>query len=159
APILAHDYWYSVRETTARPYQISRALDALGSIVNLMRRKTLRERLYSGEDPAGNEITVKIAAAFAAEAKAEDTRPLILLIPMPDHLEGKKLYVAEDSLPLVRDLRKAGLDVLDLGPHLASASASTPIDQLYLPSGHLTPLGNKILAEGIEKRLAPYLVR
>jgi hypothetical protein len=159
ASILKDDYWYDPRETTRKAYQHVRVLQALGSIVDLMRRKSMRDRLYSGEDPAGDAITVRIAEAFAAEAKAKNTLPLVLLIPMRDHLEGKKLYVAENSLPLVRDLRKAGLDVLDMGPPIAKASEVHGMSALYLPSGHLTPLGNRVLAEQIEKALRRYLDR
>jgi hypothetical protein len=160
SPLLKSDYWYSERETTPKAYQHSRALRTLGSILNLLRRKTMRANLYSGTDPAGDEITVKIAETFAKEAKEAKEKgslPLVLLIPMRDHLEGDRLYAKDGSLPLVAALKKAGLEVLDLSAVIAEAGEKEGMGKIYLKSGHLTPRGNRVLAEGIAKKLEPYV--
>jgi hypothetical protein len=157
SPLLAREYWYDARETTPKAYRASRVLSIVASMIDLMRRRSLREALYSGEIPAGDEITVRIAEAFANEAKEKGSRPLVLLIPMREHIGDKKLYAAENSLPLVRDLRRAGLEVLDMGPPLAKAGDERGLSQIYLSTGHLSPLGNRILAEALEAELRPHL--
>ncbi len=150
-PLFARDRWYLPSETTPRAYQRLRVARVAASLWNFRARREERRRLYSDADPAGNDLTVAIAKQFSAEAFAAGSRPLILIMPMRDLLEE---YSAEGSLPLVRKLRAAGLDVLDPTAAMAEALHDSAAPEIYLAGGHFSPRGNLLLAEFLAAKLA-----
>ena len=85
-PLVALDRWYDPDETGPRRLHALRSVRIAESLLALSRRKRLRARLYSGEDPSAIELTVAIAQRFAREVAEQGGTPLVLLIPMRDLL-------------------------------------------------------------------------
>src|SRR6185436_1378788 len=66
-PIVARDFWFREDEARAKPFESVRVLRFAESVLSMYERKRERQRLYTGADPAGIEITVAIAQQFARE--------------------------------------------------------------------------------------------
>jgi len=148
-PLLSNDYWYRPEETRPRWYQELRVLQLAESLWTAFERKRERERLYSGDDPAGIELTVAIARQFAREVRECGSTPLVLMIPMREQLAQQ---LEGEPVPLVQSLRREGLDVLDMGPPMARASRARG-ERLYTASGHQSAEGNQVFAELLGKEL------
>ncbi|HTF90324.1 MAG TPA: GDSL-type esterase/lipase family protein [Planctomycetota bacterium] len=155
APILKDDAWYSREETMWKPYQHLRSLRCLETLWNLKSRRDRRQRMYDGRDPSAIDITVAIAERFREEVRASGATPMILLIPMRDL---RDLHREENGFPLVRALRAKQLDVIDLGPPIVQAMDSGT-ENLFLPSGHMTPAGNHLLAQELDRALEPWIAK
>lgn len=155
-PIAANDYWLIPRDVTVHAYQRLRVARVAETLVSLYRRRALRQALYAGSDPRGIEITVAIAEWFGREVAATGAIPQIVLIPMRELLDT---YPDENSFPLVRALRAAGIEPIDLGPPMAQVVRERGAACCYSADGHLTPEGNDLVARWLAERLAPQLER
>ena len=51
--------------------------------------------------------------------------------------------------PLLADLKERNIPVLDLAPHLEEATRSEGIEPLFMPGGHYSRLGNKVVADAL----------
>jgi hypothetical protein len=151
---LRHDYWAIPHDLEPRPWHRLRVARVMATVASLYRRRALRDRLYTGDDPSGIELTAAIADAFRADAEGRGVTPVILLLPMADLVER---YAEEDAFPLARALRRGGLDVIDLGPPMARAQRNDGASCCYLADGHLSKEGNRRVAEWLLERLAPRL--
>lgn len=155
-PITADDYWMIPRDVTPHAYQRLRVARVAGTLVSLYQRRALRQALYAGRDPRGIEITVAIAAWFEREVAATGAIPQVVLIPMRELLD---VYPDENSFPLARALRAAGIEPIDLGPPMAQVVRERGVACCYAADGHLTPEGNDLIAHWLAERLAPQLER
>ena len=153
-PLIGHDYWAIPRDFEPRAWHRLRTARVAATVASLYRRRAMRDRLYAGLDPRGNEVTAAIAAAFHRDAERSGVVPVVMIIPMVDLLSR---YPDEGDLPLVKALRARGLDVIDLGPPMARAVRDEGRGCCYLDSGHLTPAGNRRLAGWLLERIAPRL--
>jgi hypothetical protein len=155
--LLELERWFDPSLTRDRAIYQSRLVRALLSLSFQQRRAAERERCYSGADPAAIQLTAAIAARFQAEVRAKQQIALVLVIPMREHVPT---HVEQGSTALVRALREAEVDVLDLFPAFAAAPE---LDELFLPSGHLSPAGHTLVArflgDELERRLDAALVR
>ena len=142
ADVMQHDVWRIGDETEWRFHYHSRLARLAASALATWHRRDLRNALYSGEDPRGNEVTVAICRQFVAEARDRGTRPVVVIIPMRDLLAE---YPGGDRpLPLVRMLRESGIETWDLSPTFAAAP---DLDGLNPPKRHMTGKGNRLIAE------------
>jgi len=95
------------------------------------------------------EAMVAALHGFAAEARENDLRLLIAILP-----DGDQIGVASPDLHPQRVLRdlcaEAGLDCLDLQPALDAAAASAP---LYFDGAHPNAAGQQVIARAIVERL------
>jgi hypothetical protein len=146
--LLRHEYWAIPGEGEARAWHRSRVARVAATIASLRRRKAMREALYSGEDPAGIDLTVAIADAFVGHARGAGATPMVAIFPMADLLDGN------GSRPLVKALAARGLDPVDLGPAMAAAVAAGGQARFFQPDGHLTADGNEVVARALAARLA-----
>lgn len=146
-----HDYWYFPREWKDRFYYSSRLLQTVSGIYTTVSRKRARDRLYADADPAGNDLTVAIARRFCDEAKAAGATPFVVIFPMRDLLPA---YPGPGSLPLTAKLDAAGVPALDLFPVFAKALNEETDGELFLPSGHLSEAGNRLVAGELHRHLA-----
>ncbi len=153
-PLLAHEHWLSRDVVTPRPFQRLRLARIAATLLSVYQRRAQRERLYSGEDPSGIEITVAIAEQWRREVAVTGAVPLVLLIPMRELLDT---YPDEDSLPLARALRSAGIELIDLGPPMARAVREHGMACCFQADGHLSREGNDRVAHWLAERLAPRL--
>lgn len=149
-----YENWIEAADVATAAWQRSRVATVAATLVRTYERRAMRERLYSGEDPRGNALTVAIASQWSREVAATGARPQVILIPMRELLET---YPDDDSLPLARDLRKAGLDPIDLGPLFTREVRARGAECCFRPDGHLTPEGNALVARWLLERLAPEL--
>jgi hypothetical protein len=159
ATILQDDVWFDRREASPQWYQSIRIVQAAMSVYRGWVRHARRDRIMAGEDPEGLEVTRAIALQFVQDARRGGALPLVVLIPMREQLEGSRRYVTENAMPLVRRLREDGVQVIDMGPAMARAGVAQGIDRLFLPSSHMTPTGNRIFAEELDRQLQPVLRR
>lgn len=140
--LMQHDVWRRGDETEWHFYYHSRLLRLAASALATWNRRSLRSSMYSGEDARGNDVTLAICRQFVAEARDRGMRPIVVLIPMRDLL-GE--YPGGDRpLPLVRSLRESGIETWDLSPAFAGAA---DLDALNPPKRHMTPRGNRLIAE------------
>ncbi|HXB57369.1 MAG TPA: hypothetical protein VN461_21590 [Vicinamibacteria bacterium] len=154
SPLLRHDYWAIPNDLELHSWQHLRVARAFATVANLYRRRELRQRLYAGTDPAGIEVTVAIAEAFARDVRRKGAVPVVVLIPMLDLLQR---YAEENSLPLAQALRARKLDVIDLGPPMARLVHERGPSSCFAADSHLSPEGNRWLAGWLLDRLAPWL--
>jgi len=147
AALLRDEQWAIAGEQDARPWHLSRLARAAATGASLRRRRAMRERLYSGEDPAGIQLTAAIAAAFRDHAGRAGAVPLVVILPMADLLDR------DGSRPLAEALRARGLDPIDLAPGMARAVAAGGRGRFYQPDGHLTADGNALVAGALAARL------
>lgn len=148
---IEHERWFEPAIQTRRLSDTSRTLRLLRALFYWKERKEARERLYSGEDPEGIAVTVAIARMFAAEVKETGAVPLVVVMPMRDYLED---WPEEWDLPLAVELKKAGLNVINLFP---TARLAQQKGTVFLPSGHLTPEGHAAMARELAGRLPAFL--
>ena len=153
-PILADERWYDPADSSPSPLQALRTVRVAQSLLALYERKQARDRLYSGEDPAGIETTVAIARQFAREVRAAGATPLILLIPMRDLLAQ---HTGGPVFPLVAALRAAGLDVLDLGPTFGRRVLELGDERMFVQQRHYSGEANRLLAAELELQLRPWI--
>jgi lysophospholipase L1-like esterase len=145
---LEHERWLDPDEQAPRLWHLSRVLRLAASLQGLLARREARERLYHGQDPAGNDVTVAIAERFAEEVRASGATPLILILPMRDLLDR----YGEEPLPLVDDLRAVGLDVVDMFPAFSEAPAEGR-GAWFQDDGHLSVFGNRVVAYALADAL------
>jgi hypothetical protein len=156
SPWLREEHWLFAYETVRAPWHRSRLLRLGASLCNYHLRREMRQRIYDGEDAEALELAVAIAAAFDEEVRAAGSVPLVLIFPMKDLLAD---YGGERVLPLTRELRAHGLDVIDLAPVFARASAadgSAAYFQSGRAVGHLTEAGNALVARSLHEALEPW---
>lgn len=144
----AGERWYSTADATPRWYDAFRSLRAVRSLAVAARRKAERDAIYWSADDPAIELTVRIVATFAQEARAAGSEPWVVFFPMDALLDE----VAErGTLPIVARVADLGVAVLDLAPQFA---ASPQRDSLFTPRGHLTGAGNRLVAEALAMRFA-----
>ena len=126
--LLRHDYWAIPGDLEPRPWQRLRVARVAATVASLYRRRELRERLYTGSDARGIELTVAIADAFRRDAEKSGACPWSCCSPMLDLLSR---YPDEDALPLVRALRaRPGRDRPG-PPHGACRTRGGPVVLLH----------------------------
>lgn len=155
APVLAFDYWYREDEQLFPFYYHLHTLRAALSVHRAYQRRETRQRLYFERDGEALKLAVAIAEAFRDEAQALGARAYVALIPMRELVHEQ----ASGAFPLAELLRLRGIEVLDFAPAFASRTSEAGSGSLYLPDGHLTALGNRLIAEQIARELPPHPAR
>lgn len=148
--VLAFDYWCTPDVTRRSLHLSSRVSQVVFTLNKYRTRRQLRSRLYSGDDTVGIEITAAIAEQFAREVEASGSIPVVLLIPMRDLLAT---YHGDKPLPLVQMLRKRGLAVVDMSNAMWQHVNAQGMAAIYQSSGHLTPQGNRLMAQAMQQEL------
>ena len=140
---LARDLWYREDEQRFPFYFHAQSVRAALSVLNAYRRRTLRNRLYLDADGEAVQTTAAIAEAFTSEVDALGARAYVLIVPMKELLDVE----GRGAFPLVGVLAARSVPVIDLGPVFAARAREAGAETLYLPDGHLTPAGNRLIAE------------
>lgn len=143
-----HEAWMLPGETEWHALYHVRLLRLASSALAMVERRSRRAAIYSGADPRGNDVTLAICRQFAAEARARDTRPVVVLIPMRDLLA--EYPGGAKPLPIVRMLQDAGIETWDLSPKFAHVP---DLDRLNPPKRHMTAAGNRVIAEALAELL------
>ncbi len=155
APVLALDYWYREDEQRFPLYYHLHSLRTALSVHSAYQRHQTRRRLYFERESEALQLAAAIAEAFRDEVQALGARAYVALIPMRELLHAQ----ASGAFPLAELLRSRGIEVLDFAPAFESRAGDAGIDALYLPDGHLTALGNRLIAEEIARGLSPQFER
>lgn len=148
---IEHERWFEPALHTRRLSDTSRTFRTLRGLLYWKERKEARERLYAGEDREGIAVTVAIARLFAQEVERTGAVPLVVVMPMRDYLDA---WPEEWDLPLAVELKKAGLNVINLFP---TARLAREKETVFLPSGHMTPAGHAAMARELAGRLPAFL--
>jgi hypothetical protein len=146
APVLALDYWYREHEQRFPLYYHLHTLRAALSVHHAYQRRETRQRLYFDREGEALRLALAMAGAFRDEVQALGARAYVALIPMRELLPAQ----ASGAFPLAELLRAREIPVLDFAPAFASQSSNA----LFLPDGHLTALGNRLIAEQIARELS-----
>jgi hypothetical protein len=155
--LLSHEYWYEPGDVKATSFRRVRLLQIVESLWRRYQIRQTHERLYSGEIPDGIEVTLQIAKMFAEQVRATGAVPLILMIPDRERLA---MHVGTEPFPLVRRLRDAGIEVLDLGPTFGAEVLREGAVRYYVGGiGHHSPFGNRVFAKYLERDLRPWIAR
>lgn len=149
-PAMTQDRWYDANEASPQWLQRPFAWRAAAGIFRAYQRKQEREAQYFEADSEANRLAVAIAQDFAASVKATGGVPIVTIIPAREYLDR---HAVAGGWPLVSLLRGAGIDVIDLGPAIAQAVQAEGLQALFLPSGHMTPLGNERIATALAAHL------
>lgn len=150
SPLVEHDYWYRKDEQRFPPYYHWQTVRAALSVYNAYERRETRKRLYFDQEGEALRVTAAIAEAFKNEAEHLGSRAYVLIIPMRELLDAH----GTDAFPLVEMLKARSIPVLDTGPAFSAKAREVGVNSLYLPDGHLTALGNRLIAEEINRALS-----
>ena len=159
--LLHYDYWYNHDKTKDTLYRRVRILQIIESVWWRYQLKKIHSKIYSGEIPDGIDVTVAIAKLFVKEVRAAGSIPIVLIIPDQALMF---MEAAENQFPLVRQLRNAGIDVIDMGPTFGKEATEKGAADYYTrrpeaPTGmgHYSPFGNHVFANYLEKELRPFI--
>jgi len=150
SPLVEKDYWYRDDEQRFLALYHAQAIRAALSVYQAYERRAERNRLYFAKDGEALRVTVAIAEAFKREVEAGGARAYVSIIPMRDLLEEH----GSGAFPLAEMLRERSVPLLDFGPAIASKAREMGAGALYRPDGHLSALGNRLIAEEINRRLS-----
>jgi len=150
SPVVEHDYWYRKNEQRFPPYYHWRTVRAALSVYNAYERRETRKRLYFDQEGEALRVTAAIAEAFKNDVEHLGSRAYVLIIPMRELLDAHRA----GAFPLVEMLKARSISVLDTGPAFSAKAREVGVDPLYLPDGHLTALGNRVVAEEINRALS-----
>ncbi|MBI1375469.1 MAG: hypothetical protein GC159_22370 [Phycisphaera sp.] len=144
--LLEHEYWRPRFTQQWHFWYSSRCLQTMASVLAMSRLRAMRHELYDDVNTLGNDLTVAIACQFRDEVKATGAEPIVVMLPMDVLVEQ---YAEDGSLPLVRKLREAGIEVIDVGPKMMKVAKDRNIDifQLVPKKRHYSPLGNEAVAD------------
>ena len=142
--LIQHERWFEGTVIERHFLDNSRLVRVLRGLVTANDRRGQRRRIYSGEEPEGIAVTTGIARLFASEVQETGAVPVVAIMPMRDLLEE---WPEDDDLPLVVELRRAGLTVVNLFP------AVRGLEGAFQPDGHLTPRGNEAVAAELARKL------
>jgi hypothetical protein len=138
------DFWIRQNHLEFKWWYHIRVLRVVASVADRWQRKNIYAELYSGENNLANEIAVSLSKTFAKEASEAGSIPVIVVLPAPDLIFR---WRGKNSMPLTRQLREAGLHVLDLMPVFAAEADRLDGGQDPLfKHAHFSELGNKIFA-------------
>ena len=150
APVLALDYWYREDEQRFALYYHLHSLRAALSVVRAYQRREARQRLYFDREGEALVLAAAIAGAFRDEVQALGARAYVALIPMRELVREQ----ASGTFPLAALLRSRGIEVIDFAPAFAAGANDAGTGALFLPDGHLTALGNRLIAEQLARELS-----
>lgn len=151
--VVAQDFWYREDEQRFPIYLHAQSLRAALSVLNAYRRRSQRYRLYLDRDGEAVQLAAAISQAFTREVEALGARAYIAIIPMQELLDVH----ARGGFPLVDVLRARAIPVIDCGPAIAARARELGAAALYLPDGHLTAGGNRVIAEEVAAEVLPAL--
>jgi hypothetical protein len=146
SPVLTHDYWYKEDEQRFPWYFHLQSLRMAVSVWRAYERRAVRNRMYLDENGEAMTVTLAIAQTFRGEVEALGAKALVVVFPMRDFADAERF-------PLARLLKARGVSVVDLQPAFSAREKQLGTNALYLPDGHLTPLGNTLVAEELGKSL------
>lgn len=141
---IQHERWFEGNVIERHFTDNSRLVRVLRGLLTANDRRGQRRRIYSGEEPEGIAVTTGIARLFASEVGATGAVPIVAVMPMRDLLDE---WPEDDDIPLVVELRRAGLTVVNLFP------AVRGLDGAFQPDGHLTAGGNEAVARELARQL------
>lgn len=150
SPIVKKDYWYREDEQGFPVFYHLETVRAALSVYNAYQRRAERNRLYFDKEGEALTTAVAIAEAFKHEVEERGARSYVSIIPMQDFLREHGSGV----FPLADMLRERSIPLLDFGPAFASKAKEVGVDALYRPDGHLSALGNRVIAEEINRKLS-----
>lgn len=156
----AHDQWYEPAIYEDPLYDYSAAVRLLTETwVRGRRRYVGPDRLVRGGvfNPASSAFRIQLALfrLFADSIRARGARPLIVLFPdqaaVRAGLAGRPTVLAS----LVAALAARGLDHIDLTDAFRAAGTGADVGRWFMPGGHYSPSGNRVVATWLIQRLGP----
>ena len=100
------------------------------------------------------EVTVGVFDAFYRQVLENDALPIVIIFPMATDLDRSRHGKTGRYSPLLEHLRSNGYRFIDTQAALDAYSSRATATGLYAPGGHLSPIGNAVVAEYILSRLS-----
>lgn len=110
---------------------------------------------YEPEHPAkGLQITIKILATFAEDARAQGKIPIVLIIPVADDLKYAQQKGIWPEQTLVDGLTDMGISTIHAGPAILDNLNGSDPCTLYQPcNGHFNAIGYKLIADIVSDKI------
>ena len=150
------DDWYPTAVYENPLYDKSASLRVEEAVWRRLRRRYFdRNRLFRGgvinEHSSAFALQVALFRAFSEAARARGTIPIMLMLPDRSSVERIRRGAPPVYAPLEETLARQGLTVWDGADAFRPARVST--DSLFAPFLHYSPLGNRVLARWLARRL------
>lgn len=150
----AHDHWFEPAIYRDPLYDYSATVRlATSTWIRLRRRYFEADRLIreGGFNPQSQafEIQVVLFERFSEAVRAAGAVPIVVLLPDRSSVELARAGRPTVLAPLVDALRARQLDYLDATRAFQGANRPTDIGDWFMPGGHYSPSGNRVVGTWI----------
>lgn len=156
----AHDHWYEPAIYENPLYDWSATVRLASSTWSRLRLRYGPDHIMRGtafdERSSAYRLQVAIVRAFDAHVRARGAVPVVVVLPDPPALVARRQGGAPSYDGMVRELRAAGVDVLDASAAFEASSASDDAGlraEWFAPQGHYNVRGNAALADWVGPQL------
>ena len=118
----------------------------------LARDRLVRHGVFSRTSRA-YKIQMALLRAFAQEARTGGALPLVVFFPDKSSLTRARRGLRSPFSPLMADVAAAGIDHVDLTPAFMAAAGGGGMGHLFMPGGHYSPAGNRVVAASLGRDL------
>jgi hypothetical protein len=153
-----HDAWYEAAIYENPGYDVSTTDRLLSNLwIRLRRRYLGPDRLFRGGVFSARSTAFAIQLAiferFTEAVKQRGAVPLVVMFPDRDALTAVRRGRLAAYAPLVRQLRAKGMPYLDLADAFVAPPVPFHSETLFMPGGHYSPAGNRVVAGWLGKEL------
>jgi hypothetical protein len=157
-----NDQWYHSAIYENPAYDLSAVVRlVVGAAIRVDNRYFDPNRLIRGDmfNPGSSAFQIQLAIfrRFAAESRAAGARPFALLLPDRTALALVRHGRPSVFAPLATELRAAQIEVLDLTRAFLAADAAGDDRRWFMPGGHYSPLGNRLVASWLRREIPRHL--
>lgn len=153
-----HDAWYEPAVHESVLYDLSATVRLATALWIRVRRRFLDpDRLVQDGvfNRASTAFRIQIAlfAQFVAQARARGAVPLVVIFPDVESVRRSRAGRPPVFTPLLDELRTRRITYLDLTQAFLAAPSTTPLEDWFMPGGHYSPRGNRLVAAWLGPRL------
>jgi hypothetical protein len=153
-----HDYWYEPAVYENALHDVSATVRLLtGLWIRVHRRyldpeRLLRDGVFNRESTAF-KIQMSLFEQFVSDARARGALPLVVILPDLESVLRRANNRPPSYMPLLDELRAHRIDYWDLGEAFLTAPPSVKAEDWFMPGGHYSPSGNRLVASWLAPRL------
>jgi lysophospholipase L1-like esterase len=153
-----HDQWYRPEVYQNPLYDWSGAVRlALTLWRQISNRYLDHDRLLDGRQFSVSSTAFRLQVAlfeeFARDVRAAGARPLVLFFAGRDDLAEMARGLAPVYQPLMDEVRRRGIDFVDLGGAFPAPFDDATIASWFSPRAHYSALGNNLIADAVARAI------
>ena len=99
------------------------------------------------------QIAQALMARFASDTLQLGATPVVMIVPDIHSMRRIRQGTAGIGSPLYEKCRSAGLISWDLSDAFGAPNGDVPLSSWFMPGGHYSPAGNRLVASWIEAKL------